>query len=280
VPARAPVTRLLPSPAPTGPAAPAEPSGDPLEYISATRLDTWLQCRLKFYFRYVARLEEPPTPASHIGRTTRATLRLWNLPRWRGDTIGPRDLWPRFCQDWDEDQLYEDIGWGGGEPGEKARTWHLLLRYFEETPIPPGERPEGVAARVEVDLAPRGLPPLAGTIDLVREGGRIVIFETPTPRPQPGQAGHANETRPGCDALLYRGAAGCTESGFELHQLVGGDVPEIVITAIGPMSQRQEERLWRILESYVAGVADNDFVPSPGSHCSSCQFSGECRRWH
>lgn len=272
--------RLLPPPA--GPVPPRESSGDPLEYISATRINTWQQCRLKFYFRYVARLEKPATPALHIGRTVHASLRLWNLARWRGDEIDPRELWPRFCQDWDEDQLGQDIDWGDRETEreKKEHAWRMLLRYFDETPIPPDERPEGVEVRVERDLSDRGLPPLVGIIDLVRGGGLIVDFKTAASTPQPDQAAHANETQLCCYALLYREATGGAESGFELHHLVKTKEPKIVITSLDPMSEKQEARIFRILDSYVSGVSAGDHVPSPGIHCSFCQFFGECRRWH
>jgi putative RecB family exonuclease len=34
---------------------------------SASRLSLFLQCRLKFFFRYVERIKKPKTPALHLG---------------------------------------------------------------------------------------------------------------------------------------------------------------------------------------------------------------------
>ncbi len=34
--------------------------------VSASRLGLFLQCRLKFYFRYVLRLTKPRTPSLHL----------------------------------------------------------------------------------------------------------------------------------------------------------------------------------------------------------------------
>ena len=36
--------------------------------VSASRLSLFLQCRLKFYYRYVLRLQKPKTPSLQIGR--------------------------------------------------------------------------------------------------------------------------------------------------------------------------------------------------------------------
>ena len=114
----------------------------------------------------------------------------------------------------------------------------------------------------------------------MRGGGRIVDFKTASSTPQSHQAAQINETQLCCYALLYREATGGQESGFELHHLVKNKEPKIVITALDPMSDRQEARIFRILDSYVGGVASSDYVPSPGIHCSYCQFFNECRRWH
>ena len=60
---------------------------DRLEYlqktISASRLGLFLQCRLKFYFRYIEQVQKPPTPSMHAGSTVHSVLQSWNRARWR-----------------------------------------------------------------------------------------------------------------------------------------------------------------------------------------------------
>ena len=49
-------------------AAPQPRSLDELRAtVSASRLNTWLGCRLKFYFRYVLGLTKPRTAALYVG---------------------------------------------------------------------------------------------------------------------------------------------------------------------------------------------------------------------
>jgi len=45
------------------------------------------------------------------------------------------------------------------------------------------------------------------------------------------------------------------------------------------MTDTQQVRLFRMMESYVEGLAREDFVPSPGFHCAGCEFFNECRQW-
>ena len=46
--------------------------------VSASRLSLFLQCRLKFYFRYVLKVQKPKTPALHLGNAVHAVLKAWN----------------------------------------------------------------------------------------------------------------------------------------------------------------------------------------------------------
>ena len=54
-----------------------------LANVSASRLATFHQCRLKFYFQYVLGLPRNKSPALHVGTTLHATLQYWNKARWR-----------------------------------------------------------------------------------------------------------------------------------------------------------------------------------------------------
>lgn len=49
--------------------------------VSATRLSLYLGCRLRFFFRYVAGLKKPKTPALHVGSTVHRVLKAWNKAR-------------------------------------------------------------------------------------------------------------------------------------------------------------------------------------------------------
>jgi len=67
---------------------PAQPAkANPVETlqksVSASRLNTWLQCRLKFYFRYVQQISKPKTPSLHVGSVVHLILQAWNMARWK-----------------------------------------------------------------------------------------------------------------------------------------------------------------------------------------------------
>lgn len=261
---------------------PSAVPSSPLGYISASRLKSFHACRLQWYFRYVEQIAVPTSPPLLVGKAVHAVLQDWNLARWRGEDCSAERMERAFAASWIHLCEEESMVWSSPEEGAKARDGALgvLRHYLAHAPIPREEKPEAVEVRVERDLDGHGLPPLVGVIDLVRAGGRIVDFKTASRSPEAGMAAHLNEIQLGCYALLYREATGRKESGFELHHLVKTKEPKLVVTALDPMGPDQIRRLIRTMESYVRGVEAEDYVPSPGLHCSYCDYYAECRKWN
>jgi len=56
-------------------------------------------------------------------------------------------------------------------------------------------------------------------------------------------------------------------------------VPKLIITSQGPMTDAEQTRLFRQLESYQSGVEREDYVPSPGMQCMACSYFAACRKW-
>ena len=257
--------------------APTEPP-DLLSKVSASRLNCFFTCRLKFYFRYVEKLVKPTTGALFVGRTVHWALQQWSKARWFGRTLDADSLKPGFDLNWESSQEREPVTWEEDEEGkQQEKAWDLVEMYLRDTPIPPDEKPEAVEVSVEADLS--GLPTLVGVIDLVRPGGKVVDFKTTATTPQMAQAIHRNETQLTAYGLLYREATGDDASGFELHHLVKTKQPKLVVTEVGPLTDQREARFHHLVESYVDGVEREDWVPSPGLQCASCEFFNECTVW-
>jgi putative RecB family exonuclease len=244
---------------------------------SATRLICWLQCRLKFYFRYVLQIKKAQTPALYFGDVVHSVLRAWSMARWKREQFELERFKALFEKGWAEQSM--QINWDGEEDDQRRTAWSVLETYFKETPIKPDERPEAVEVPVEADLSKYSLPRLIGILDLVRAGGLIVDYKTSGKTPNAEDAEHLNELQLSSYSVLYRESVGKCESGRELHHLVKLKTPKIVITSLPPMTESQRVKLFKIMESYQEGLARRDIVPSPGFHCAGCEFFNECRKW-
>jgi hypothetical protein len=260
---------------PAQPKAKVSPVETLRKTVSASRLNCWLQCRLKFFFRYVQQIRKPPTPSLHVGSMVHLVLQAWNMARWRKQAFEIERFKKLFEEGWADQPA--KINWEDEEPEQKSAAWSLLEVYFAETPIKANEMPEAVEVPVETDLSKHGLPTLIGVLDLVRAGGRIVDFKTSAKTPNAEDVIHQHETQLSCYSVLYREAAGKRESARELHHLVKTKTPKLIITSLEPMSELQQVRLFRMIDSYQEGLAREDFVPSPGIQCCGCEMFNECR---
>ena len=265
--------------APTEPKTRKRTIEELIQSVSASRLSTWQQCRLKFFFRYISPIVKPKTAALHLGSSVHETLKYWNKARWKKEDPTLKQLHDVFITAWSAQDGSEAVDWNGEEEDQKATGWRLLETYFRESPVKSDEKPEGVEVSVEADLAKHGLPKLVGIIDLIRPAGRIVDFKTSGKTPDPEKAAHLTDTQTTGYSVLYRESTGKSESAIELHHLVKTKQPKLVVTALEPASDNQISRLFRVIESYVHGLERKDWVPSPGMQCASCEFFTECRRW-
>jgi len=270
--------------APANEAATVQPGGGPrsiedlLGTVSASRLTCFQQCRLKFMFRYVLGLKKPKSPALHVGSAVHAALRFWNMARWRNERPSLKDFHDAYAAQWGQLQEQEPVKWPDGEQDEQKKTgWRLLETVFRESPIPADERPEAVEVSVEANLTCLGLPKLIGVLDLVRAGGRIVDFKSSGKTPDPVQVAHMLDTQTTAYSILYRQSTGRPETAIELHHLVKTKAPKLVVTVLEPATETQRKRLFRVMESYVNGLERQDWAPSPGLQCASCEFFNECR---
>lgn len=131
-----------------------------LETISASRLNCFHSCRLKFYFRYVLELAKPTSAAQFLGRAVHGALQRWSNARWRGQALDGENFKTSFVLDWASAQATEPVEWESRleEHEQQEKAWGLVEMYLRETPIAPNEKPEAVEARVEANLP--GLPRL------------------------------------------------------------------------------------------------------------------------
>ena len=246
--------------------------------VSPSRLILFLQCRLKFWFRYVAGITKPKTPALHVGTAVHSVLRAWNKARWKSQPLTLKQLHDEFTKAWANAE--NPVQWEPGEEDEEKKTgWRLVETYIRESKIPESLKPDAVEVPVEADLQKHGLPKLIGVLDLV-QSGKIIDYKTTGQTPNAEKVAHTNEVQTSSYAVLYREATGKRETGIELHHLVKTKSPKLVITAMEPMTDAQQSRLFRLMEAYVEGLGHADFVPSAGLQCASCEFFNECRAWH
>ena len=236
--------------------------------VSASKLVLFQSCRLRFWFRYVLGLRKPKTPALHVGVAVHAVLSNWNRARWRQQSPGLAELHASYQEVWRSEQSEEPVAWDtpAVEAEQQQTGWRLLETFFRESPIREAGKPDAVEVMVEADLTRHGLPTLVGVLDLV-QNQTVIDFKTSSTTPNAERAVLVNATQATAYSLLYRENTGDQEKGVELHHLVKLKQPKLVVLTLPTVCEREQSRLFRVIDSYVEGLARHDFIPSPGLQC-------------
>src|SRR5438552_1477189 len=71
-----------------------------LKTTSASRLNCWLQCRLKFFFRYVLQIKKSQTPALFFGDVVHSVLQAWSMARWKREPFQLEKFKTLFEEGW------------------------------------------------------------------------------------------------------------------------------------------------------------------------------------
>ena len=104
---------------------------DLIQSVSASRLNCFQQCRLKFYFRYVLGLFKPKPPVLHLGSSVHGVLKFWNKARWKNEQSSLKQLHDVFTEQWQDNQKDAPVDWNGENEDEEKKTgWRLLETYF------------------------------------------------------------------------------------------------------------------------------------------------------
>lgn len=251
--------------------------GRALDYLSASRLSCWQQCRRKHYFRYVANIPSAPSAAMHLGKVVHGALQQWNLWRWDHKSYTREQLNDIFLTLWQEEQ--ENLSWKSQKEEDTLRekAWQLVTAYLDAQVIDEDEEISGVEVRLEADLP--GLPPLIGIVDLVRSGGRIVDFKTAAKSPNEASVAHSHSTQLAVYALLYRYCTGEIEGGLELHHLIKTKEAKVCVSKLPAVSDREMDNLSELMHRHVDAVKAGDHTASPSFMCAGCEYLAQCKNW-
>ena len=263
-----------------------ERQGGVREYISPSRLNCWLSCPLKWFFRYIEGIRTPTTPALFVGKACHAGLEVYYRHRQLGVTLGVDDVMRRMAESWaalvDEEKM--DFDSTDDEAAMRQQVANLVRVYLDN--VPKDEKPLAVEVAAEAPLVDPdtgedlGIP-LVGVIDLVlnNEAGPIITdFKTAARSSEPMEI--TNEIQLSSYAWLHRQITGQHEGGLEIRSLIKTKVPK---TEFHPYPARTEvhfARLLAVIREYLDALDAGKFNFRPGFSCGMCDFRcTHCSRW-
>lgn len=253
--------------------------GDPLAYLSASRLKSFLTCRLRFFYEKVLGLKAPASPALQVGKAVHAGLQHFNLGRWRGGDASPVAVQSAYARAYDELEAQDPVDYEGKDRQDSIDTGSRVLYAFLGSELARDPRRVlGVEAYLRKESGDLPLP-LVGVVDLVVEGNVSVDYKTVAATPNLEDEGWQHEIQMTIYALLVKDATGEDPGPGELIHLVKLKSPKVIRQVLPPVTQVQIDRLKALAEVFVDGVSRQDYHPSPGMSCRWCSYRTQCAAW-
>lgn len=254
------------------------------EALSASSIQLYLTCSLKYRFQYLDRLPRLSTSANQaFGTTVHAALNWLHKERKRGRTPPLAEVLQVFEADWYAQTQVE----GGQEIRCEDRTdlellgrqgKELLTQYYY---LPAGQvRDSELRFRLPLVNPATGEVldvPIHGVIDLVEADDAIVEFKAPQKAaPLTDLPDNIQVTT---YAYAYAKLFGKPPREIRKVSLVRTKNPKID-TQITGRDERDFERLFHLGREVVKGVRTGVFIPNRGCWlCKDCEYQEDCLEW-
>ena len=251
-----------------------------MEYVSASRINTYLMCPLKYRFRYIENIS-PKFKNSGLafGSAVHSALNWVHEYMLAGEKPGLEDALRIFRADWASQQV-ETINYKKGESREGLQKLgeQLISIYYAEYPdlkVRATERPFKVPLE-DLTTGESFEVPLFGYFDLVLDDD--VLVEIKTAKRDYGVQDLQRNIQLSAYAYAYRRIYG-TDPKLKLTALLKAKTPRISDHAVERPASGDR---WfvHLAASVVNSIQSEAFPPSPGWQCGDCEYSQECSSFY
>lgn len=256
------------------------------DYVSPTRLNTWLRCPLAFKLRYVDQVRAATSPKLFLGKVVHSLLEGFYRHRQFGIDLSASDVVDRLDWSWDELVQEDEMTFVRDEEEELKRQAVDLVRTYLRFMPADEPKPVAVETTVEVPLIDPSTRedlgiPLLGVVDLILpsdDGQTIVDFKTAAKSNSTPEVAH--EIQLSSYAYAVRQMTGHEEAGMEIRSLIKTRLPKLEVMPFERRTDQHFRRLFAVIRAYLDDLDCGRFIYRPSWTCSMCEFrESHCRQW-
>lgn len=251
------------------------------EAVSASSIQLYLTCSLKWRFQYWDRLPRLATSENQaIGIAIHAALNWLHKERKRGREVPLAEVLGVFEGDW-----YAQVSSGRvrfedeDAPDRLVIKGKELLTQFYHRPADPVRDSEVRFSLPLVNPATGEVldVPLRGFIDAVYEDGTIEEYKAP--QKAPPLADLPDNVQVTVYAYAFEKLYGQPSKEIRKISLVRTKTPRIEVQTTG-RDESDYIRLFALANEVLKGVRAGIFIPSRGCWlCNDCEYDQDCREW-
>jgi putative RecB family exonuclease len=251
-----------------------------MDHLSASQINLYLLCSLKYRFQYVDELPRPfRSSALAFGSAVHAALAWYHKYAVNGNEVPLEKLYKIFEADWYAQRLDTEILYNARETETSLHSLgRELLRLYLANPA---GQPEDAEAHFVVPLAHPAngeqLPVnLEGFFDLLTADEGITEFKT---------SGQTMNARDADNHLQLTAYSYAYESLFQrpaanlrIVDLVKARKPKMVVLET-VRTKADHKRFFQLAKAVFSGICNRVFFPRTGYWCHDCEYARHCRAW-
>ncbi|GHT23259.1 hypothetical protein FACS189419_06990 [Planctomycetales bacterium] len=253
------------------------------EYLSATRLTTWMKCPLAYRLRYIDKMEQTTNPSLFVGKVVHAALAVIYRRQKEGKDTPISELPGLITGIWNEMLEVEPCFFDDDEHETKCRyqVVDLITAYLHNVDVR-NEKVIAIERKFEsliqtCDTNDIFQLPLVGVIDLIiekPEGLVIIDFKTAA---SASYCSLQHEIQLAAYAYLVREFFGQNEAKLEIRQLIKTKTPKIITQPYPPRNDWQMKRFFSLVREYHEALGTGTFNYRPSWNCSMCEHIEICQ---
>ena len=260
--------------------------GSVWDYISPSRLSSWLSCPLKFKFKYIDGMRTPTNNNLFLGKIVHGGLEFYYRRRQLGLPVAKADVAKWLLESWAKSIDEEDMTFDSTAEEQALQVQAVALVTAYLTYVPAAEaKPMAVETAVEAPLVDPATGedlgmPLVGIMDLVLDepaGPLIADFKTSARSAEPLEISH--EIQLSSYAYLFRHGTQQREAGLEIRSLIKTKTPKVEFHRYPARTDAHFARLFAVVREYLDALDAGRFNFRPGFGCGFCDFRQQCSGW-
>ncbi len=251
-----------------------------MDNLSASQINLYRQCSLKYRFQYVNDIPKPFQPSGlAFGSVIHSANEWLHKQKISGKSPSLKELLKILEVDWFAKKLDMPVLYKDGEAEEKLllKAREILCLYYHDPPV--RAKATEIAFKVPLVNVSNGEKldvSLEGVIDLLAEDDVIVEIKT-------GARAMDKETLESHLQLTADGYAFWMlhqrePKKFMLVNLLKTKNPKVEILKA---SRRKEdyEKFFHTARNVLKGIRSGVFFLNPSFMCKDCEYEDQCRRW-
>jgi putative RecB family exonuclease len=251
-----------------------------IDHLSASQINLYLQCSLKYRFQYVDHIPRPfKSSGLAFGSVIHSTIDWFHKERKKGRQVSLERFYKILETDWFCQRVDDAIRYKEGEnEGGLLLTAKEMLSLYFQSPLN-GVLEAELPFRIPLIHPSNGQNlgvQLEGFIDLIEEGDVLTEFKTSAKTMDPESINDFLQLT--TYGYAYRILFGREPRMIKVINFVKTRVPKMAILET-TRQERDYERFFFIAKEVLKGIRSQVFFPRQSFMCKDCEYGNLCGKW-